>query len=75
MRVLFFNQLICEALLSTFGNVVEKLEEEYYDKLTKKEKEMQHTLKERQALFNMAFQQDMQLYKESGIIPNLRGEY
>lgn len=36
---------------------------------------MKDTLKERQELFNMAFQQDMQLYKESGIVPKFRGKF
>ncbi len=49
-----------------------KLEEQYREKLSLKEKQIEEVLKERQELFNMAFQQDMQLYKESGIVPNIR---
>ena len=55
--------------------IVEKLEDQYAQKVFQKEKEIQVTLRERQELFDMAFQQDMQLYKESGIIPNIRSKF
>lgn len=47
------------------------LADQYSEKLQAKEKKLQSTMKERQELFNMAFQQDMQLYKESGIVPKI----
>lgn len=64
--------LINEARIDNRVLFTEKLEEKYAEKVVQKEKELQVTLKERQELFDMAFQQDMQLYKESGIVPNMR---
>ncbi|XKL60795.1 hypothetical protein PGB90_007852 [Kerria lacca] len=52
--------------------VTKTLDEQYRKKLLIKEKKLEGQLKERQELFSMAFEQDMQLYKESGIMPNLR---
>lgn len=52
-----------------------QLDKQYLEKASLKEKKIEETLKERQELFNMAFQQDLQLYKESGIVPmNVRGK-
>lgn len=55
--------------------ISETLDEQYRKKLLIKEKKLEGQLKERQELFSMAFEQDMQLYKESGIMPNLRSNF
>ncbi|XP_065211389.1 uncharacterized protein LOC135839327 [Planococcus citri] len=57
---------------STETDLLKKeLSDQFTEKLQAKEKKLQSTMKERQELFNMAFQQDMQLYKESGIVPKI----
>lgn len=49
-----------------------KLDQKYKLRVLEHEKNVEETLKERQQLCNIAFQEDMKLYKESGILPTTK---
>lgn len=71
-REIFANIIIP---LNLFYLYLAKLDQKYKLRVLEHEKNVEETLKERQQLCNIAFQEDMKLYKESGILPTTKSTW